>query len=169
MRSQWAPAHFKFVSYEPRSVIKFERNPNFFEAGKPYFDSMEFRIIADATALTDAVMSGEVNFSNEIPPKDWSAVAANAELATQAVEGSRFYWLLPHNEHPPLNNPKVRQAIGLALDRSALVKGAFFGQASPILGGVIPEWSWGFAGINYFKEGADVDRAQKTACRGRLC
>ena len=152
---------FKFVSYEPRSVIKFERNPNFFEPGKPYFDSMEFRIIADATALTDSVMSGEVNFSNEIPPKDWSAVAANVELATHAVEGSRFYWLLPHNEHPPLNNPKVRQAIGLALDRSALVKGAFFGQASPILGGVIPEWSWGFAGINYFKEGADVAKAKK--------
>ena len=53
---------FQFVSYEPRSVIKFERNPNFFETGKPYFDAMEFRIITDGTALTDAVMSGEVEF-----------------------------------------------------------------------------------------------------------
>ena len=65
---------FKFVSYEPRSAIKFERNANYFQAGKPYFDAMEYRIIADVTALTDAVMSGEVNFSNEIPPKDWATV-----------------------------------------------------------------------------------------------
>ena len=30
---------FKFVSYEPRSAIKFERNPDYFQAGKPYFDA----------------------------------------------------------------------------------------------------------------------------------
>jgi peptide/nickel transport system substrate-binding protein len=36
---------FKFVSYEPRSAIKFERNSNYFQAGKPYFDALEYRII----------------------------------------------------------------------------------------------------------------------------
>src|SRR6476620_7881763 len=127
---------FKFVSYEPRSAIKFERNPDYFQKGKPYFDAMEYRIIPDVTALTDAVMSGEVNFSNEIPPKDWASVSSNGDLATQAVEGSRYYWLLPNNKNKPLDNAKVRQAIGLALDRNALVAGAFFGQATPILGGV---------------------------------
>ncbi|MEI6535313.1 MAG: ABC transporter substrate-binding protein [Verrucomicrobiaceae bacterium] len=152
---------FKFVSYEPRSAIKFERNENYFQAGKPYFDAMEYRIISDVTALTDAVMSGEVDFSNEIPPKDWATVSANGDLAAQAVEGSRYYWLLPNNEHKPLDNPKVRQAIGLALDRNALVAGAFFGQATPILGGVVPKWNWGFADINFFKEGADVEGAKK--------
>ena len=80
---------FKFVSYEPRSVIKCERNANYFQAGKPYFDAMEYRIIPDITALTDAVMSGEVNFSNEIPPKDWVGVGANADLKAMALEGSR--------------------------------------------------------------------------------
>jgi peptide/nickel transport system substrate-binding protein len=152
---------FQFVSYEPRSVIRFERNPSFFETGKPYFDSLEFRIITDGTALTDAVLSGEVNFSNEIPPKDWSAVAGNSELQTKAIEGSRYYWLLPNNQRKPLDNPQVRQAIGLALDRRAIVTAAFFGQANPILGGVIPEWNWGFADIKFFKEGPDVEAAKK--------
>jgi peptide/nickel transport system substrate-binding protein len=152
---------FKFVSYEPRSAIKFERNPNYFQAGKPYFDAMEYRIIPDITALTDAVMSGEVNFSNEIPPKDWATVTANSDLATQAVEGSRYYWLLPNNAHKPLDNPKVRQAVGLAIDRKALVAGAFFGQAVPLRGGVIPQWNWGYAGIEFFKDGADVEGAKK--------
>jgi peptide/nickel transport system substrate-binding protein len=152
---------FKFVSYEPRSAIKFERNPNYFQAGQPYFDAMEYRIISDVTALTDAIMSGEVNFSNEIPPKDWATVAANSDLATLAIEGSRYYWLLPNNQNKPLDNPKVRQAIGLALDRNALVAGAFFGQATPILGGVVPKWNWGFADIKFFKEGADLEGSKK--------
>lgn len=152
---------FKFVSYEPRSAIKFERNPEYFQEGKPYFDAMEYRIISDVTALTDAVMSGEVNFSNEIPPKDWATVSSNSDLTTQAVEGSRYYWLLPNNKNKPLDNAKVRQAIGLAIDRKAIVAGAFFGQATAILGGVVPKWNWGFADISFFKEGADVEGAKK--------
>ena len=63
---------FKFVSYQPRSMVKFEKNADFYETGKPYFDAMEFHLIADVTALTNAVLSGTINFSNEIPPKDWA-------------------------------------------------------------------------------------------------
>ncbi len=151
---------FKFVSYEPRSVIKFDRNEKYFQEGKPYFDAMEYRIIPDITALTNAVASGEVNFSNEIPPKDWASMKTNAELKSQTLEGSRYYWLIPNNTMKPLDNPKVRQAIGLAIDRSALVAGAFFGQATAIRGGVIPEWNWGYADIKFFGEKGEVAKAK---------
>jgi peptide/nickel transport system substrate-binding protein len=151
---------FKFVSYEPRQAILFEKNPNYFEQGKPYFDKMEYRIISDITALTNAVMSGEVNFSNEIPPKDWAAVQSNPELAGVTLEGSRYNWLLCNTTKKPLDNPKVRQAIAHAIDREALVKGAFFGQATPILGGVIPEWNWGYVDTQYFKPNGDPEKAK---------
>lgn len=136
---------FKFVSYEPRSAIKFERNPDYFEEGKPYFDAMEYQIISDVTALTTALMTGVVNFSNEIPPKDWASLQSNPELSALTLEGSRYNWLLPNNTNKPLDDPRVRQAISYALDREALVAGAFFGQATPITGGVIPEWNWAYA------------------------
>jgi len=151
---------FKFVSYQPRQAILFEKNPNYFEAGKPYFDKMEYRIISDITALTNAVMSGEVNFSNEIPPKDWASVQSNSDLVGVTLEGSRYNWLLCNTTKAPLDNPKVRQAIAQAIDRNALVKGAFFGQATPILGGVIPSWNWGYADIAYFKPGGDPEKAK---------
>jgi len=151
---------FKFVNYEPRSIIRFERNASYFQEGKPYFDSMEYHLIADITALTNAVMSGTVNFSNEIPPKDWASIQGNPELTAVTLEGSRYYWLLPNNGKKPLDNPKVRQAIGLALNREALVKGAFFGQATPILGGVVPDWNWGYADIKFFAPQGDAAKAK---------
>jgi len=79
---------FKFINYEPRSIIRFERNPNYHEQGKPYFDAMEYRIISDITALTNAVLSGEVNFSNEIPHKDWSQITSNGDLNGLTLEGT---------------------------------------------------------------------------------
>ncbi|MFM7175109.1 MAG: ABC transporter substrate-binding protein, partial [Caldilinea sp.] len=137
---------FRFVSYEPRSMIRFERNETYFEAGKPYFDAMEYHIIADTTALNTALMTGVVNFSNEIPPKDWAALQANPDLKAVTLEGSRYNWMLLNNTVEPFTDARVRQAVSYALDREALVKGAFFGQATPILGGVIPEWNWAYAG-----------------------
>tara|TARA_R110002074_G_scaffold92570_4_gene202175 strand:+ start:4438 stop:6027 length:1590 start_codon:yes stop_codon:yes gene_type:complete len=151
---------FKFVSYQPRSMIVFDKNADFYEAGKPHFDGLEMHLIADVTALTNAVLSGTVNFSNEIPPKDWATVNATPGITGQTLEGSRFYWLLPNHDRAPMDNPLVRQAIAHAIDRSAIVAGTFFGQATPILGGVIPEWNWAYAGLDYFAPRGDVEKAK---------
>jgi peptide/nickel transport system substrate-binding protein len=152
---------FKFVSYQPRSIIRFVRNEDYYEEGKPHFDGMEFHLIADVTALTNAIISGTINFSNEIPPRDWERVRNTAGLEGLTLEGSRYYWLLPNNETPPMDNPLVRQAIAHAIDRSAIVAGTFFGQAVPFKGGVIPEWNWAYADIDYFSEGANPERARE--------
>ena len=152
---------FRFVSYQPRSEIRFEKNAEYYEAGKPLLDTLEFQIISDATALTNAVLSGSVDFSNEIPPKDWSAIGSTPGLAGEALEGSRYYWLLPNNSVPPMDNPKVRQAIAHAIDRQALVAGTFFGQATPLLGGVIPAWNWAHAGLAEFGPKGNIDRARE--------
>jgi peptide/nickel transport system substrate-binding protein len=122
---------------------------------------MEYRIISDITALTNAVMSGVVNFSNEIPPKDWATIQSNPDLVGKTIEGSRYYWLLPNNTKPPLDDPKVRQAIAHAIDRQAIVTGAFFGQATPILGGVVPEWNWGYADLQYFSPQGNPEKAKQ--------
>ncbi|MEO5755384.1 MAG: ABC transporter substrate-binding protein [Mesorhizobium sp.] len=151
---------FKFVSYEPRSMVKFVKNDNYYLPGKPYFDAMEYHLIADVTALTNAVISGNINFSNEIPPKDWASVTATPGIVGAALDGSRYYWLLPNNTIKPLDNPKVRQAIAHAIDRSAIAAGAFFGQAKPFKGGVIPDWNWGYADIDYFTPGANPEKAK---------
>lgn len=151
---------FRFVSYQPRSSVKFEKNEAFYEKGKPHFDGLEFKLIADVTALSNAVLAGTVDFSNEIPPKDWQTVIATPGIEGQTLEGSRFYWLLPNNSTEPFDDPRVRQAVAQVINREAIVKGTFFGQATPIVGGTIPEWNWGFADIDAFAPGGDVDKAK---------
>ena len=151
---------FKFVSYQPRSMVMFEKNKEFYETGKPYVDALEMHLIADVTALTNAVLSGTVNFSNEIPPKDWQVVQSTPGITGQTLEGSRFYWLIPNNTVKPFDDPKVRQAVAHVINREAIVAGTFFGQATPILGGTIPEWNWGYAGLKVFNPQGDIEKAK---------
>lgn len=151
---------FKFVSYQPRSMVKFERNAVFYEEGKPYFDGLEFHLISDVTALTNAVISGTVHFTNEVPPKDWATVSSSPGIVGQTLEGSRYYWLLMNNTVAPMDNPKVRQAIAHVINREAIVAATFFGQAKPLLGGVIPEWNWAYPDIQAFNPQGNIDKAK---------
>ena len=152
---------FVFDRYVPKNGIYFKKNNNYYESGKPQFDELDYRIITDPTALSNALKSGEVHLSNEVPPKDWNTIINMPGMVDASIEGSRYYWMIPNHTRPPLDNPKVRQAIGIAINRAAIVKGAFYGQATPILGGVIPKWNWGYAGINYFKERGDIEKAKQ--------
>lgn len=151
---------FKFVSYTPRDSIQFVKNENYYEAGRPYFDAMTYRIISDPTALSNGMKSGEITFSNEVPPKDWSAIISQSGMVDAAIEGSRYYWMVPNHQNELLGNPLVRQAIAHALNRQAIVQAAFFGQATPILGGVIPQWNWGYAGLEVFQPQGDIEKAK---------
>lgn len=136
---------FKFVKYEPKNSITFVRNPDYYESGKPYLDGMNWRIISDTSALTTALVSGGADFTNVVPPQNWKQVESAPGFVTESVLGSSYNWLLPNNSRKPFTDPRVRQAISYALNRENLVKGGFFGLATPILGGVIPSWSWASA------------------------
>jgi peptide/nickel transport system substrate-binding protein len=120
---------------------------------------LEYRIIPDTTALTDAIMSGESILMDSLAQGLGDRDRQQRSCGTSA-QGSLLL-AASNNKNAPLDNPKVEAGNGLALDRDALVAGAFFGQAVPILGGVVPEWNWGFAGIEFFKKGADVEGAKK--------
>ena len=152
---------FKFVSYTPRDSIKFVKNEAYYESGKPYFDEMTYRIVADPTALANGMKSGEINFSNEVPPKDWNSITSQSNMVDAALEGSRYYWMLPNHERGVLGDPLVRQAIAHALNREAIVKAAFFGQATPFSGGVIPEWNWGYADLSVFEPAGNITKARE--------
>ena len=62
---------FKFVSYQPRSMVKFEKNPDFYEAGKPYFDGMEG--VSGMAAFIAAASSAEI----QRPASNLSIAAVN--------------------------------------------------------------------------------------------
>ena len=151
---------FRFVSYAPRDSIVFERNDDYYEEGRPYFDGMVYRVISDPTALSNGLKSGEIHFSNEVPPKDWNAITSQAGMIDASIEGSRYYWMVPNHERGVLGDPLVRQAVAHALNRSAIVRGAFYGQATPIVGGVIPEWNWGYADLDVFAPEGDIEKAK---------
>ncbi|MBB4039477.1 peptide/nickel transport system substrate-binding protein [Microvirga flocculans] len=124
---------FKFKSWTRGDRVELVRNADYWQKDKIKLDSVTFRFISDAQAQVAALKAGDVDaFPNLGAPelfaefkKDsrFKAVAGNTE--GEIVAGM-------NNAKKPFDDVRVRRALMHAIDRKALVEGAYSGFGQPI-------------------------------------
>ena len=127
---------FVFKEWKRGEYVLLERNPDYWQPGRPYLDRIIFRVIPDAAARAAAIEKGEVQYApfNPVPFRDVERLAALPHLK---VETRGYEWLSPvlyfdlNVENPALKDVRVRQAIAHAVDRDALARVVWFGYAKP--------------------------------------
>lgn len=123
---------FQFVEYRPNEHITVERNPDYW--GEPSrLERIEFRFYPDANARSLALQSGDVQVIYDVPRPDVDMLRTQGFTVQTSPVGS--YEAMYANKHgkPPydeLNDVRVRRAVGMAIDREALVDGVLDGLAS---------------------------------------
>ncbi|WP_126974870.1 ABC transporter substrate-binding protein [Frigidibacter oleivorans] len=99
----------------------------------PALTRATFRFIPDPTAAFAALMAGDVDAFPIYPaPETLPALAADPrfKVIVGTTEGETI--LAMNNAKPPLDDPRVREAIALAVNRDEIIEGAMFGQGTPI-------------------------------------
>ncbi|MGE0226304.1 MAG: ABC transporter substrate-binding protein [Acetobacteraceae bacterium] len=138
---------FKFAEFKRNESIKFVRNPNYWKKGLPYLDGIEYTIIPNRSTAMLSFVSGKFDvtfpFELSIPLiKDIKQQAPQSvcEIATSNVSTN----LLINRDVAPFNNPDIRRAMALVLDRKAFVDIMTEGQAK-VGGAMLPpkEGVWG--------------------------
>ena len=97
--------------------------------GAPAIDGVEFRYITEPAAALTALETGEVQWTDNVPPQQIESLEGDdaVELATTP---SVDYWYMSMNlARPPFDNPLVRRAVATAIDRAAVTEAALFGAA----------------------------------------
>jgi peptide/nickel transport system substrate-binding protein len=136
---------FKFVEFKPNQSITVARNPDYWKAGRPYLDGIEYRIIKDVSTRLLSFIAGkeDVYFGVTMPQlKDVKQQAPRAICDMTIPNVSRN--LIVNREAPPFDNPELRRAMSLSLDRQAFIDIIADGQGT--IGGVMqppPEGVWG--------------------------
>jgi oligopeptide transport system substrate-binding protein len=130
---------FRFVSRQPSVNITVERYEGY-QGAKPSVKGVEFRVYETAEAAYADVVANNLDFLEVIPP---SAVAGNryeSELPDRNV--SQTYLGIQTLTFPLYDaryqNPQLRQAISMAVDRDAVIKQIFEGRRTPADGLVPP-------------------------------
>jgi peptide/nickel transport system substrate-binding protein len=118
---------FIFKEYVPNTRIILERNPNYWEAGKPYVDRIEMTPISDDTQRSTAIRTGTVDFVEYAPAKDIDTLKKDTSLTIAGDQNTNIRFLAINTKKKPFDNLKVRQAIAMAIDRDAILGPAVFG------------------------------------------
>jgi peptide/nickel transport system substrate-binding protein len=122
---------FVLEKFEPGVSAKLKRNPNYHKTGKPYFDQVEFLALADVTARTNALGSGEVHYISRVDLKTLHLLRRNAGIEVDELTGPAHYTLPMDVRVAPFDNVDVRLALKYAVDREDIVKKIFLGHATP--------------------------------------
>ncbi|MPZ64417.1 MAG: hypothetical protein GEU83_02425 [Pseudonocardiaceae bacterium] len=122
---------YKVTEIVPDQRYRFEANEDYFK-GEPLVDVIEMPIVTDPNAAFQALQTGQVDYvDRDVPP----AVVDRFESADdiEVVRGTDFdsTELRFHTRQPPLDDPRLRKAIGLAIDYDALVEQVLQGDGQP--------------------------------------
>ena len=113
---------FKFVEFKPNESIKLVRNPDYWKPERPYLDGIEFTIVQNRSTAILAFSTGKFDltwpFDVALPLlKDIKTQAPGAVCQAASMNASRN--LDVNRDKPPFDNPDIRRALALSLDRKA--------------------------------------------------
>ncbi len=121
----------RFVSWVKDDKLVLEANPDYW-GGRVDFDRLVVRALPEMAPRVAALLKGEVDLITQVPPDQGERVKGNASTVVSGALYGGLYVLAVNSKRPPLDNPLVKQALSLAIDREAIVKELWRGR------GVVP-------------------------------
>lgn len=124
---------FKFVSYKPKVNIELEANPDYW-AGAPKLSELEYRFITEPSTAVAELQAGRVDLviPPTIPISMIPTIEADPKLELVTTAGPTVYSLRFNTRDGITADPRVREALILAVDRDTIIKSILGGQAEPI-------------------------------------
>ena len=142
---------FRNTEIDLTRKIVLERNADYWQAGRPYLDGVEWEIGVDPELAHLRLQSGELDLAFEqVPPGLFSTLQNDPALEDQLLigDGNLVYYLTLSFKHEALKNLQVRQAIAHAIDKERLIR-SLKGLGTPATGGLFsplsPYWQDGIA------------------------
>jgi len=124
---------FKLLEWKRGDSVTMVRNPDYYIKGIPYLEKVVFKFIPDPSAQLAALRAGDVDvIAYDLSPEN--AVLLEKDPRFKVLKGNTTTDVIMaiNNSRRPLNDPRIRQAITLAIDRQAVIQGAVAGYGSPI-------------------------------------
>ncbi len=121
---------FLFKEWVRGSHVIYTRNPEYWDAPKPYIDRLVVRFMPDASARVAALEAGDIDIANEIPFSEIERLRALPHLGfeTRGFKYSAGTTRIEFNlDHPQLGRLPVRQAIAHAVNRQTVLATAWYG------------------------------------------
>jgi len=133
---------FQLVNYQKDAVIRYKAHPDYW-AGKAKIDNLVYAITPDASVRYQKLKAGECHVMPYPNPADLEAMSKDADINLMQQEGLNVGYLAYNSLVPPFDNPKVRKALNMAINKEAILDAVFQG-AGKVAKNPIPPTIWSY-------------------------
>jgi peptide/nickel transport system substrate-binding protein len=160
---------FKWDYWHKGSALKLVRNPNYWEKGKPYLNSVTWTDVPSDNTRELQLKGGQAQI-DEFPA--WSTVASlksTPNVTMNLFNSTRTDYLGINELHKPFQDVHVRRAMSLAINRAALVKAVLFGNGKPansLFPPQVPYYQPATQGLQYDLAAAKQELAKSSVPHG---
>lgn len=121
---------FIFKSWSEGESVTLAKNANYWDPNAiPHIDELIFRVLPDQNAAIQALLAGEVDIIERIPPSQYDTVNDAENANVMAFDTLAFNWYTLNTQKPIFSEVAVRQAMMYALDRQLIADEVYLGFA----------------------------------------
>jgi peptide/nickel transport system substrate-binding protein len=135
---------FMISDFQPGVQVLLERNPNYWQAGLPYLDAIEIRIISDESVRRSALVAGDVDWAISVPAQSVAELKGRDDVIVDETAAGSYWYIGVNTGRDPISDAKVRQAISYAINRDQIVQAATFGIAQATQDPIPSSSAWSF-------------------------
>ena len=128
---------YKVAEFVPGSFVRLEPNPLHW-AGAPKLAGINFRVIADPNTQVAQALSGDLDIVTRLSPQVIGGIEASGHLEVLRQSQNIFFFVAPNHDDERFADPRLKQALLMAIDRQALIDALLAGYGEIATGPVAP-------------------------------
>jgi oligopeptide transport system substrate-binding protein len=129
---------YKMIENVPQSHVALVKNPNYWDAASVKVDKVVYKVTEDDNTAVKLWRAGELDITIDIPSDQIDKLKAEFGDQVHVSSSTETVYESFNLKKPPFDNPKVREALSLAIDRDALINKVLKGGYSVNCGYTIP-------------------------------
>lgn len=160
---------YKFKEWVRQQRFVVERNPDyawggpvFQNQGAPSLDSVEIRIIPEDNTRIAEFEAGNIHIVVDLPPQEVERLSSGDKVGVVKYEQLQTTYFGLNTKKGPVDDVQVRRALGHAINRDEIVKGAFFGLGQAAVNMLAPKTLGNLATVKDIAATFNLDKAKST-------
>ncbi len=120
--------------HRPGEEVSLARNPSFYRKDLPHLDRIVYRVVPDLGNLILQLQAGTVDLVEGIAPWQAEALMNTSSLDVREIRSLGYDYIGWNTTRTPLDDPEIRKALTMAIDREGIVEELLYGHGSVSLG-----------------------------------
>ena len=155
---------FVLDEWHPGSHVRLRRNPSFREVDSVALDAVVFHAITEPVSELNRYRADELDVTTTVPGSHFRSLQASHPDELQLAPFLALYYIAFDVTEPPFDDPSLRQALSMAIDRETLVE--VIGRGERPAFGLVPDGVNGYEAARF--DWAGLPKAEREARARRL-